>query len=140
MITPPIALAAFSAAAIAKADPIKTGWASVKFGWPAFIVPFLFAFSPTLIMIGDTVAITMAAVTAFCGVWLVSAALAGHFVGRLSMVMRVAFAIAGLLLMIPAGAFEGAIYTDIAGLVLGLGLIVYSYVVLRREPVSKAAE
>ena len=140
MITPPIALAAFSAAAIAKADPIKTGWASVKFGWPAFIVPFLFAFSPTLIMIGDTVAITMAAVTAFCGVWLVSAALAGHFVGRLSMVMRVAFAIAGLLLMIPAGAFEGAIYTDIAGLVLGLGLIVYSYVVLRRQPVSKAAE
>src|SRR5690606_35589156 len=110
MITRPIALAPFSAAAIAKADPIKTGWASVKFGWPAFIVPFLFAFSPTLIMIGDTVAITMAAVTASCGVWLVSAALAGHFVGRLSMVMRVAFAIAGLLLMSPAGAVAGAAF------------------------------
>jgi TRAP transporter 4TM/12TM fusion protein len=126
MITPPIALAAFAAASIARADPMRTGLASVKFGWVAFIIPFLFAFSPSLILIGEPFEIVWAIVTAALGVWLVSAALAGYFSTRLSPVMRVLFGVAGLASIVPAGAFPGAIYTDAVGVVLGLGAMAYS--------------
>ena len=54
MITPPIALAAFAAATISGADPMKTGFESMKMGWVAYIIPFLFVLSPTLILRGDT--------------------------------------------------------------------------------------
>lgn len=139
MITPPIALAAFAAASIAKADPMKTGWASVKFGWVAFIIPFLFAYSPSLIMIGDAGEIAWAAATAALGVWLVSAALAGYFVARLSVPMRALFALAGILSLIPADAFDGAIYTDAAGLVLGAAIMAYAIYSERGARTSQAA-
>jgi hypothetical protein len=55
MTTPPVAVAAFAAASIAQADPVRTGFAGVKFGWSAYIVPFLFVSSPTLLMQGTPV-------------------------------------------------------------------------------------
>jgi TRAP transporter 4TM/12TM fusion protein len=127
MITPPIAIAAFAAASIAKAPSMKTGWASMKFGWAAFVVPFLFVFSPTLVMIGEPSAITIAIITAGIGVWLVSAALAGYFVTRLTMGLRIAFGAAGLLALVPAGAFPGAFVTDILGVVVGIVLMIVNY-------------
>ena len=53
MITPPIALAAFAAASIARAPAMATGWAAMRFGWSAYVIPVLFVFSPTLLLIGD---------------------------------------------------------------------------------------
>jgi TRAP-type uncharacterized transport system fused permease subunit len=123
MITPPIALAAFAAASIAQAPAMATGWAAMRFGWSAYVIPVLFVFSPTLLLIGDPGHVALAVVTAVMGVWLVSAALAGHFAGRLAPPMRVLFAAAGLMALVPAGAFPGAVFTDIAGVLLGLGLI-----------------
>jgi TRAP transporter 4TM/12TM fusion protein len=123
MITPPIALAAFAAAAIAKASPMATGWAAMRFGWSAFVIPVLFVFSPTLILIGAPFDIAVAVLTAIIGVWLVSSALAGYFAGPLSMPMRLGFAATGLLALIPAGAFPGAITTDIAGVLGGIVLM-----------------
>ena len=52
-ITPPVALAVFAAAGIAKSDLWKTGWAAVKIGAAGFIVPFMFVYEPALLMIGD---------------------------------------------------------------------------------------
>jgi len=89
MITPPIAMAAFAAASIARAPAMATGWAAMKFGWAAYVIPVLFVFSPTLIMIGEPVDITIAVITAAMGVWLVSAALAGYFSNRLSTGMQI---------------------------------------------------
>ncbi|MCC2689150.1 MAG: C4-dicarboxylate transporter permease [Rhizobiaceae bacterium] len=140
MITPPIALAAFAAASIARADPTMTGLASVKFGWIAFIIPFLFAFSPSLILIGEPIDIILAIITAAFGVWLVSSALAGYFVDRLSPSMRALFAIAGLNALIPAGAFPGAIYTDVAGVILGALAMGWSVLGARAKPTSQAAQ
>jgi len=125
MITPPVAVAAFAAAAIAKADPMRTGFEAVRFGWTAFVVPFLFVASPTLILIGTPVAIAQAVATAFAGVWLISIAMAGHFVRPLGWPMRVLFAGSGLLALIPAGAFPGAEFTDIAGVLIGAALIAH---------------
>ncbi len=138
MITPPIALAAFAAASIAQAPAMATGWAAMRFGWSAYVIPVLFVFSPTLLLIGDPAHVALAVVTAVIGVWLVSAALAGYFAGRLSRPMRVLFATAGLMALVPAGAFPGAIYTDIAGVLLGLVLIAVE--LLRPAPAPEAGE
>lgn len=123
MITPPIAIAAFAAASIAKAPAMKTGFAAMQFGWSAFVIPFLFVFSPTLLLIGEPTDIALALVTAGLGVWLVSAGLAGYFRTHLSPMLRVLFVTAGILALIPAGTFPGAIYTDIVGVLGGLLLI-----------------
>ena len=123
MITPPIAIAAFAAASLAKAGAMETGFAAMKFGWSAYVVPFLFVFSPTLILIGAPFDIALAITTAVIGVWLVSAALAGYFAGRLTPAMRWLFAICGILALVPSGAFPGAVVTDIVGIGGGAILI-----------------
>ncbi|TKT69733.1 TRAP transporter fused permease subunit [Aquamicrobium sp. LC103] len=123
MITPPIAIAAFAAASIAKASAMATGFASMKFGWSAFVIPFLFVFSPTLILIGEPVEIAIAIVTAVLGVWLVSAGLSGYFVAKLTPMRRGLFIVLGLLALIPAGTFPGAVYTDIVGVLGGLAIM-----------------
>ena len=135
MITPPVAIAAFAAAGIAGADPMRTGFAAMRFGWTAYIVPFLFVASPTLLLKGDPVSVALAVVTAIMGVWLVAIAISGFFTRTLAMPVRVLYAVAGLLALIPAGAFEGAIWTDIAGAVLGGVLIARELAARRAVPV-----
>jgi TRAP-type uncharacterized transport system fused permease subunit len=139
MITPPVAIAAFAAAGLAHADSMKCGWSAVRFGWLAYIIPLLFVFSPTLILHGNAWSIALAIATAIAGIWLISMALAGVFLRPLSPVHRVAFGIAGMLALLPAGTFPGAVYTDIAGALVGAALVGYEYYVLPtplREPQS----
>jgi TRAP transporter 4TM/12TM fusion protein len=133
MITPPIALAAFAAASIAKAPSMATGWAAMRFGWVAYVIPILFGFSPTLIMVGTPQSIGLAIVTAGLGVWLISAALAGFFSGPLSGVSRILFTGAGLLALIPSDAFAGAIYSDVMGIALGIALVLHDVYRQRQE-------
>jgi TRAP transporter 4TM/12TM fusion protein len=133
MITPPIAMAAFAAASIARAPAMATGWAAMKFGWAAYVIPVLFVFSPTLILKGETPEVIVAVTTATMGVWLVSSALAGFFSGPLSAAMRSLFALAGLMALIPAGAFPGAMATDILGVFGGAGLMALNVMATRRE-------
>ena len=123
MTTPPVAIAAFTAASIAQADPIRTGFAGVRFGWSAYIVPFLFVSSPTLLMQGPVPDVVLAVATAVMGVYLVSVAVAGFMTRPTGPLIRIAFAMAGIAMMVPARAFAGAIWTDIAGFVAGCVLI-----------------
>jgi TRAP-type uncharacterized transport system fused permease subunit len=69
MITPPVAIAAFAAAGLADADPMKCGWAAVRFGWIAYVIPFLFVLSPSLILVGDVLTVVASLATAILGVW-----------------------------------------------------------------------
>ena len=85
MITPPVAIAAYAAASLAHTDPMKTGWIAVRFGWIAFIIPFLFIRSPSLLLEGSVVSILAALTTALIGVWLICAAFAGYAVRPLSL-------------------------------------------------------
>ncbi len=133
MITPPIALAAFAAATIAKAPAMATGWAAVRFGWLAYLIPLLFVFSPSLLLIGAADDIVIAVITAVFGVWFVSVAMAGFLVRALGLAMRLAFAAAGLLSLIPASAFPAAGQTDTIGVLLGLGLAGYEFFRARRH-------
>jgi TRAP transporter 4TM/12TM fusion protein len=132
MTTPPVAVAAFAAASIAQSDPIKTGFAGMRFGWSAYIVPFLFVASPTLLMEGNAVDVSLAVATAIMGVYLVSVAVAGFMTRPIGPLLRVAFAASGLAMMVPANAFAGAIWTDLAGVVVGIALLASELGVLQR--------
>ena len=136
MITPPVAIAAFAAAGIAKADPMRTGFEAMRFGWTAYVVPILFVASPSLLLTGTTQAVAIAVVTAVMGVWLVSIGIAGYFTRRLSPLIRLLFAMSGLLALIPAGAFSAALWTDIAGVVAGAGLMLRELVLSRERAVA----
>ncbi len=123
MITPPVALAAYAAASLAHTDPMKTGWTAVRFGWIAFIIPFLFVRAPSLLLEGSVMSVVTAFITALIGVWLICAAFAGYAVRVLSLPMRIGFGLAGLLLFIPADAMTHGEWTDVAGLALGAILL-----------------
>jgi len=134
MITPPVAIAAFAAAGLAGANPMRTGWTAVTFGWTAFVVPVLFVLSPQLLLIGGIGSVSLAILTAVVGVWLIAIAITGYYARPLHTLLRLAFALAGFLALIPAGAFPGALYTDIAGMLVGLGLIARETLRARNNP------
>ena len=115
MITPPVALAAFTAAKLAETGPMGTAVAACRFGWPAFIVPFLFVVAPNLIMIGEPIDIVIVFVTAIAGIWFASAGMTGFFTMKLSMVQRIAYIVGGLGLLLPSQAFTNAYLVEIAG-------------------------
>jgi TRAP transporter 4TM/12TM fusion protein len=136
MITPPIAIAAFAAASLAEANAMRTGYAATRFGWTAFIVPILFVFSPTLLLMGDPTAVAITFVTAVLGVFLVSIAVVGHFQRPLGFVMRLLFAAAGIAALIPAEAFRGGVALDVVGVVGGAILLTNEYLVRARRQLA----
>ncbi len=139
MITPPVAIAAFAAASLSGADPMRTGFAAMRFGWIAYVIPFMFIYSPSLLLQGSAFAAALAAVTAVAGVWLASIGVVGYLVRPLNARERLLFAAAGIALVMPAGAFPGAIYTDIAGFVLGVLLVRRELALRRRAGTARSA-
>ncbi len=127
MITPPVALAAFTAAKLADASPMATAVASCRFGFPAFIIPFLFVLAPVLIMKGSPLAIFVAVVTAIAGIWITSGGLTGYLFGHLGMAMRLGMIIAGLGLLLPSQTFAGAWMFEVAGAILAAILLAIQY-------------
>lgn len=138
MITPPVAIAAFAAAGLAEADPMKSGWSAVRFGWMAYIVPFLFVLSPPLLLIGSGAAIALAVTIAVAGVWLVSVALAGYLLRPLAPPLRLAFAASGLLALVPAGTIAAAEFVHLVGIAAGAVLVGYEVLVARARRAEKA--
>jgi TRAP-type uncharacterized transport system fused permease subunit len=131
MITPPIALAAFAAATLTKANPMATGFVAMKFGWTAYFVPFLFVFSPTLILIGDPKDIAINVTTAIIGTFFASLAVIGYFKRHMNPLIRVMFAIAGISAMLPYEIFAQAAAVNILGVGLGALLIIYEVIKTR---------
>lgn len=127
-ITPPVALAAFAGSAIAKSDPLRTGVNASKLAIAAFIIPYVFVFNPALLLINTTpLQVIQIIITSILGMIGIGAAMEGYFLTHVKIFERVAFLIAGLLLVDP-----GAI-TDIIGLsMLGL-LFVYQKVKSRNK-------
>jgi TRAP transporter 4TM/12TM fusion protein len=123
MITPPVALAAFAAASLAQTDAMKTGWTAVRFGWVAYIIPFLFVRAPSLLLVGDLFSIIVAVVTGIAGVWMVCIAFAGYCLRPIDLPVRIGFGAAGFLLFIPAGALPYGEWTDLVGMALGAALL-----------------
>jgi len=112
-ITPPVALAVFAAAGIAKADLWRSGWAAVKVGAAGFIVPFMFVYEPALLMIHDSwLWIIWRFLLAVLGIALLAGGLHGYFLSRASLWQRALLIGGGLLLVAPY------VWSDIAGFVI----------------------
>src|SRR5258706_3124143 len=119
MISPPVAIAAFVAANLAGADPNRTGWVAMAFGWTLFVIPFLFVFSGTLLLKGDALSIAVDLSLAIAGVWFISAAMMGYAARPLGLSARLAFAVTCLCLFMPAGAFGARRLINVAGIGAG---------------------
>ncbi|MBR3296225.1 MAG: TRAP transporter large permease subunit, partial [Firmicutes bacterium] len=121
-ITPPVALAAYAGSAIAKSDPMKTGFNATKLAIGAFIVPYVFAMHPAMMFI-DTTALEVIRIvlTSLLGIFGVAAALNGHVFRDIHPAVRVAFALGGLM-MIDTGTL-----TDIIGIVLIAACLCWQY-------------
>lgn len=109
-LTPPVALASFAAAGLSGGDPMKTGFASVKLAIAGFIVPFMFVFSPQLMLIDTTVFEGVwTAASACLGVFLLAVATEGYFLAPLALWLRIIVLAGSLGLMYPG------IVTDAVG-------------------------
>ena len=131
-ITPPVCIAAFTAANLARADPMRTGFASMRFGWAAFFVPFLFVFEPSLLLQGTAGELLHDVGTAVAGVWIGSMGFAGYSLRRIGWVERSAYVVAGFLLLIPASLLPGENVTTYLGIGLAAYLLGRDYRTLRR--------
>jgi TRAP transporter 4TM/12TM fusion protein len=131
-ITPPVALAVFAAAGLAKADLWSSGFAAVKIGFAGFIVPFMFAYEPSLLMIGDWPTILSSCVTASIGVVLFAAGLHGYLIAAASLWQRALLIVGGFMLIKPG------IYTDLAG--AALAAIVIAAQILSRRSAAEIAK
>ncbi|MGE0628014.1 MAG: TRAP transporter permease, partial [Hyphomicrobiaceae bacterium] len=101
MITPPVALAAFAAASIAKAGVMETALAACRIGWVKFVLPVMFVLSPTLLLIGDPLAIAIDTFTAFVGVYYVTVGIVGYFKDKLGLFRRLIMIIVGGIALFP---------------------------------------
>ena len=141
MITPPVAIAAFAAASLSGAKPMETGVTAVRLGWIAYVIPFVFVLSPSLLGQGPLVDIVTATVTAVIGVWIGSCGLIGYLFGPLGMVSRLMFFAAGILLLLPADALPNGLAINGAGLVIAILLVSRDYIAnkqRRRDLAAKA--
>ena len=112
-LTPPVALAAYAGAAIAQANPMKTALTSTKLAIAAFIVPYVFALNPAMLLIDTTAAeVILICVTSLVGIFGVSAALEGYLKTYMTWYARVACCVGGLMLIFPG------VTTDIVGVAL----------------------
>jgi len=129
-ITPPVALAAYAGAAIAGSDPMKTSVTSFVYGMAAFLVPFMFFYSPALLMQGEWIQIVHFGLTALFGVYLLAAALQGWYFGPVNRWLRLALFCFSLLLI------SGGWFTDLLGLVPAIALAAWR---IMRKPNQSAS-
>jgi TRAP transporter 4TM/12TM fusion protein len=121
-ITPPVALAVFAAAGLAKANLWSSGWAALKIGFAGFIIPFMFVYEPALLMIGDWTRILQAVVTASVGVAMFAGGLHGYFVAVATLWQRALLLGAGILLIDP-NVITDSIGAAIAVIVIGAQIL-----------------
>jgi TRAP-type uncharacterized transport system fused permease subunit len=123
MITPPVAIGAFAAASLTGADPMRTGYAAMRFGWLAFVIPFMFIASPTLLMTGNPLLIILDLLTALIGTCLVCMAIVGYFVRPIGLLGRLLFAAAGLALISPTKGFKISLWINLIGFIVSILII-----------------
>jgi TRAP transporter 4TM/12TM fusion protein len=125
MITPPMCLATFAAATIARCNFWSAGWAGTRLGIVAYIVPFVFVFHPELLMIGAPLDVLLAVASALVGIYFIAASCAGYVFSPVPPLNRVVLFLAGLC-MIPSPA-QSSIWLalNFGGLLAGLGILVW---------------
>ena len=135
-ITPPVALAAYAGSAIAKSDPMKTGLNAAKLAIAAFIVPYILAFNPMVLLEGafEWWQIGQVIITSLLGLFGVAVALNGNLFTKVNPLFRILFAAGGICMMVPDTL------TDVIGIAIIVVLVVLQRVLAKRQPDAAVEE
>ena len=127
-ITPPVALAAYAGSAIAKSNPMKTGINATKLAIAAFIVPYIFAYSPSMLLenLNGAFEVVQIAATSIIGIFGVAACLNGYLFKHMPLVFRIVILVGGLLLMVPSTI------TDLIGVVMVVAIVVMQFLMSKK--------
>ena len=133
-ITPPVALAAYAGSAIAKANPMKTGINATKLAIAAFIVPYIFAYNPSMLFVGNVAwyDVIIISITALLGLFGIAAALNGYLYRKIPVILRIALVAGGLGMMIPGLA------SDLIGLAVVAAVVAFQYFSNKKQTASAA--
>lgn len=130
-ITPPVALAAYAAAGIAGSSMMRTGFTAMRLGIAAFIVPFVFVFSPALVLEGSAIETVRVLLTGAAGLILLSAGLEGYFLRQANIIERGLLIIGGLGLIMPV------VVAEVVGVILAVLVVLSQRFTPYKEPLSK---
>lgn len=133
-ITPPVAVAAYAAAGISGGNPSKTGYIAWRMAIVAFIIPFMFAFQPDLLMLNGFLSALPVLVTAMVGCICLAASLEGFLLKSTSIVWRLLLGIGGIALMYPTSD------TDLIGAIIVAIVVVYQMLSIKKNKKGKEAE
>ena len=133
-ITPPVALAAYAGSAIAKSNPMKTGINATKLAIAAFIVPYIFAYNPSMLFVGNVAwyDVIIISITALLGLFGIAAALNGYLYRKIPVILRIALVAGGLGMMIPGLA------SDLIGLAVVAAVVAFQYFSNKKQTASAA--
>jgi TRAP transporter 4TM/12TM fusion protein len=125
MVTPPVAFAAYAGAAIAEADPMKTGFSAWTFALAGFLLPYMFVYNKALLLMGSVPNIILAVLTSLIGIVCLGAGIIGYLLRETRFYERIFLLMAAFLLIKPG------LITDLTGLVC-VGLTIFLQ--LRKSP------
>jgi TRAP-type uncharacterized transport system fused permease subunit len=127
-ITPPVALAAYAGAAIAKSNPMKTAINASKLAIGAFVVPYIFCMNPAMLLIDVTAFdVVQIIITSLIGIFGVAACMNGYILRKMSWVARIIIGVAGLMMMNPS------VMTDVVGIIMMAVVLVIEYTLSKKE-------
>jgi len=126
-LTPPVALAAFAAAAIANARTWDVGWQSMRFAIAGFVIPYMFIYGPAMVLIGNATEITLTIITGLVGTMALAAAVQGWLLKRATLIERGILLVAALTLIKPGWT------TDLIGLGLLVLVVVIQFLRKKKE-------
>lgn len=120
MLTPPVAIAAFVAANLAKADAMRTALEAVRIGWPAYLIPFIFVATPELLLNGSLPMIVIVLVKSLIGVAIITSGIVGYWKVELNSFERLLLMISGIIVLLPLSLAD-----EIAWLFFGSVLLTF---------------
>jgi len=127
MITPPVCLATYAAASIGKTDPMRTGWEGMRLCAIAYVVPFLFVMSPSLLLIGHWYTVALSVITAILGAILLGVGMVGYLFRPVGFIRRSLFLVASFGLLLPIVSSGNFVYlswaANLAGSILAILLV-----------------
>jgi TRAP transporter 4TM/12TM fusion protein len=126
-VTPPVALSAYAGASIANSEPFRTGFTAFRLAIAGFIVPFMFVYSPALLLNGNLLECMIAGVSAFLGCLALAGSLQGWFWGKATIVPR------GMLLVSALALIHTSFRTDVIGICLIFIVLLWQWIAKRKE-------
>lgn len=128
-ITPPVAICAYTAAPMCESNPAKVGYKAFALALSSFIVPYVFAFGPGILLIGTPLEVAVAVGSCIIGIIMVAIGVVGWCGYKMNMILRCALIVCALLLMI-----QGAL-TDLLGLILAVLILLFHFIQNKRPKV-----